>query len=89
MGALKRDFKPRFVIDVKFVGNAVKWPLEHVPGEQPVTMDDQKWDREKQLADGIRRANAARGKCAVSRCVSVSAKIPKSPTEKSPPRRLS
>src|SRR5579885_358060 len=57
---LKRTFKEGLVIEVNFAGNAAKWLWDHLPGG--VDLDDKKWEREMQLADDIRRANAARGK---------------------------
>src|SRR5579885_955521 len=58
---LKRTFKEGLVIEVNFAGNAAKWLWDHLPGGG-VDLDDKKWEREMQLADDIRRANAARGK---------------------------
>ncbi|HZV06994.1 MAG TPA: hypothetical protein VE999_18070, partial [Gemmataceae bacterium] len=58
---LKRTFKEGLVIEVNFAGNAAKWLWDHLPGGG-VDLDDKKWEREMQLAEDIRRANAARGK---------------------------
>jgi hypothetical protein len=59
---LKRTFQEGLVIELNFAGNAAKWLADHIPGET-VHWDDEmatRLERSKELADDIRRANAAK-----------------------------